>query len=385
MENIYFLMHKNISVALLKIDELGNAKLIRIIPENVKHFPIGASLNNSKFAEWWKNRFIPDNRDGIKKALQNTNYQSTGIALVDNLALSLTDCYWIKEQGSDLKWENVSLFSNDFTDTIGESSFHSNKKIKIKKNKFDIASSSGELKKMWAIEKDGTRVLIKGNLGLSFQQSLNEVFISKIHKVLNPKYHLQYELKAIKSDGRNIICCVSPNFCNEHVEFVSALEIIDSKKLKGSDNVFLLFKQGCMELGMSEKKFHDYMDYLILTDYLFTNTDRHLRNIGILRDPDTLKLIDFSPIFDNGNSMFYDKTYADLQSVNLAKIKVNSFYNTEIKMLRCVTNANVLKVDKIEPDFSIYENDGKENQIRYELIKQNFLRKLQLIKSLQQK
>ena len=127
MENIYFLMHKNISVALLKIDELGNARLIRIIPENVKHFPIGASLNNSKFVEWWKNRYIPDNRDGIKKALQNTNYQSTGIALVDNLALSLTDCYWIKEQGSDLKWENVSLFSNDFTDTIGESSFHSNK------------------------------------------------------------------------------------------------------------------------------------------------------------------------------------------------------------------------------------------------------------------
>ena len=379
----YFLMHKDIPVALLSIEESGEAKLIRRIPQNESHFPLGAKLNNSKFSEWWKNRYIPDNRPDLEKALTKNNYSSSGDALVKNLALSLNDCYWIKPIESNLKWENVSLFTNEFDDRIGESLFNLNKRVRIKKNKFDIGSTSGELKKKWIIDECGTRMLIKGNLGLSFQQSINEVFISDIHKQLKSKYYLPYHLEEIDSDARKIVCCVSPNFCNENVEFVSALEIIDSKKMKGSDNVFLLFKKGCLELGISENEFHNYMDYLILTDYLFTNVDRHLRNIGVLRNPDTLNVIGFSPIFDNGNSMFYDKSYDDLKTIDLHKIKTNSFYNLESKMLKFVKNFNILNLNGLKPDFSIYQKDTKENQIRYNLIEEKFFKKLEQIKKMQ--
>lgn len=384
MEKQYFLMHKNIPVALLNVDETGNAELLRKIPSNEKHFPVGAKLNNSKFVEWWQNRYIPDNRPGIDKAIKNAHYNSIGEALIKNYALSLTDCYWIKPIDSNLIWENVSLFSNDFDDRIGESLFNSTKAIKVKKNKFDIGSSSGELKKKWIIDDD-SRMLIKGNTGLSFQQSINEVVISKIHQQLNQKYYLRYDLKEIMSDGKKIVCCISPDFCNENVEFISALEIIDSKKKKRSDNVFILFKEGCLEMGISEKEFHSYMDYLILTDFLFSNVDRHLRNIGVLRNPNTLQTIGFSPIFDNGNSMFYDKTYDDLKTVDLRNIKINSFYNLESKMLKCVTNFQKINVDMIKPDFTLYKNDTKENQIRYALIEKLFYKKMEMLKDLQKK
>lgn len=385
MDKFYLLMHKNIEVALLKINEAGNASLVEKIQKNEAHFPLGAKLNDSKFAEWWKNRLIPENRDGLRKALEKLNYESTGQILVDNLALSLNDCYWIKPRGSSLAWENVSLFSNDFIDQIGETSFNPSKKQRIRKNKFDLGSSSGELKKKWVINSDGKRALIKANLGNSFQQSLNEVFISKIHEQIKPKYCLPYELRKMKNIDKDVISCLSLNFCNEHVEFVSALELIDSKKLRGSDSVFLLFKQCCLELGMKEKDFHNFMDYLILTDFLFTNRDRHLRNIGILRDPDSLKLIGFAPIFDNGNSMFYDQTYDDLEKIDLHHIKINSFYNTESKMLKCVQNFNSIDLSKINPDFSIYDKDTKENQIRYPLIKKLFYKKLSMLEALQKK
>ena len=207
MDCTYFLMHKNIQVALIKVSDEGSASLIRINPESESHFPLGAKLNNSKFAEWWKNRYIPDNRDGLKKALANANYQSTGNALVDNLGLSLNDCYWIKPRESSLTWEEVNLYKNDFDDRVGESLFDSNKKVKIKKGKFDLGSSSGELKKKWIVDQNGNRLLIKGNLGLSFQQSLNEVFISRIHQSLNPNNALKYDLKEINSDGKKIVCC----------------------------------------------------------------------------------------------------------------------------------------------------------------------------------
>lgn len=383
MNKTYFLMHKNIKVAVLNIDENGYAKLVRKIFENDDHFPIGARMNNIKFSEWWKNRYIPDNRPGIKKALEKNNYKGVGDALIENLALSLTDCYWIKLIDSDLTWEDVNLFSNDFNDRIGESLFEPSKRIKIKKNKYDVGSTSGELKKKWIIDKDGKRMLVKGNIGISYQQSLNEVFISRIHQQLNHEYSLNYDLIKIDSDGKKIVCCISPNFCNDNVEFVSALEIIDSKKIKGSDNVFMLFKNGCIELGMNEIDFHSYMDYLILTDFLFTNVDRHLRNIGILRNPDTLKIIGFSPIFDNGNSMFYDKTIEDLKCLDIRKIKTNSFCSSEQKMLKFVKNYNAIDINKISPDFSIYKNDSIENQTRYEMIEKLFYQKLEFIKDLQ--
>ena len=69
MDTQYFLMHKNIFVALLSIDESGSAKLIRKITENEKHFLIGAKINNSKFSQWWRNRYIPEGRIGIKETL----------------------------------------------------------------------------------------------------------------------------------------------------------------------------------------------------------------------------------------------------------------------------------------------------------------------------
>ena len=40
--------------------------------------------------------------------------------MVDNLALSLTDCYWIKPIDSDIAWEDVNLYTNHFVDYFGE-------------------------------------------------------------------------------------------------------------------------------------------------------------------------------------------------------------------------------------------------------------------------
>lgn len=382
-QELFYLMHKDIIVCQLYISKDGEMTIGKKNVNAVNHIPIGGKLNDSTFSSWWKNRYIPNNRDGLEKALKATGYQSAGNALVRNLALSLTDCYWIKPQNSNLKWSEVNLYENDFVDVVGDALFTGENKVRINKKKRNIGSSSGELKKKWCVDEYNKRVLVKGNIGRSYQQSLNEVFISSIHKQLNPKYALTYEKIKINVDGsRSIIGCKSNNFCNNKTEFVSASEIVDSRKLKGSDNPLLSFKQGCIELGMDENEFDDYMDYLILTDYLFTNVDRHLNNIGILRNPDTLELIGFAPIFDNGNSMFYNYTLEELKSIDLNKIKVNSFYNTEKKMLNQVKNRRILNLDNVEFDFSVYDDDIVEEKDRFILIKQLFFRKLELLKIL---
>lgn len=378
----FYLMHKDIVVCQLYISKDGEMTLGLKNSNALNHIPLGGRLNDSSFSSWWKSRYIPETREGIKRALKAVGYESAGNALVDNLALSLTDCYWIKPKDSFLKWNDVNLYKNDFVDVIGDALFTGKTKIKINKNKFKIGSSSGELKKKWCVDEANKRILVKGNIGKSFQQSLNEIFISKIHKQLNPRYALEYEKVQIKVDGgRTIIGCKSSDFCNDKAEFISALEIVESRKLKGSDNSLNSFKQGCLELGMKEKDFDEYMDYLILTDYLFTNVDRHLNNIGLLRDPDTLRIIGFSPIFDSGNSMFYNYTLDELKKVEFNKIKINSFFNTEKKMLNHVKNFHIINFDKINPDFSIYDEDIIEEKERYKLIKELFYRKLEKLKN----
>lgn len=123
------------------------------IQNTKEHLPLGCQLNAIKFHEWWKDRAVPKSRKGSKHALRELNLQSTESMLVNNLALSLTDCYWIKPIDSSLSWEQVSLFRNNFIDIFGELTFDTTKHLNLaNKTIFRCASSQGELQKKWCID-----------------------------------------------------------------------------------------------------------------------------------------------------------------------------------------------------------------------------------------
>ncbi|MCR5776733.1 MAG: hypothetical protein K6G84_04840 [Lachnospiraceae bacterium] len=118
------------------------------------------------------------------------------------------------------------------------------------------------------------------------------------------------------------------------------------------------------------------MDYQIMTDYLISNTDRHMNNIAIMRNPDTLELLGFAPIYDSGNSMFYNVPYEKLDSVKLDDIKTHSFVERECKLLSYVKNRNAVDLNKAHMSFDIYTNDLYERQIRIPKLKAKYEQKL---------
>ena len=138
-----------------------------------------------------------------------------------------------------------------------------------------------------------------------------------------------------------------------------------------------------MTLGMSEQEFHDFMDYQIMTDYLISNTDRHMNNIAIMRNPDTLKILGFAPIFDSGNSMFYNISLEGLSKVRLSEIKTHSFIEKESKLLQYVRNRSLVHIDKANMDFSIYEKDIIEQHVRIPKLKELYQRKVDALYSFQ--
>lgn len=179
----YYLMHKDIPVCLMELTEGGTLGNYRKNEAALAHFPIGGQMNDMKFHDWWKDRAIPKTRHGAKTALQRLGYSSTNSALVDNLALSLSDCYWIKPRGEDIEWKDVNLFTNDFVDTFGEITLNKDNLLDLrKKTKFNCAASQGELQKKWCIDTSGRRYMIKGNYGESYQQSINELFATELHR-----------------------------------------------------------------------------------------------------------------------------------------------------------------------------------------------------------
>lgn len=381
----YFLMHKDIRVCLMDITEDGSIGNVRRNEAAAKHFPLGGQMNNMKFHEWWRDRAIPKTRHGAKNALQKLGYESTNSALVNNLALSLSDCYWIQPRGENLTWKEVNLFTNDFVDSFGEITINRDHIIDLRKQtRFNCATSQGELQKKWCIDKDGRRYMIKGNYGESYQQSLNEIFATNLHKQQGFKQYTPYSLVKLQVDGdMEGLGCLCYDFCNENIECISAWELLQTVKIKQNESYYYPLKKVVLSLGISEQAFNSFMDYQIMTDYLISNTDRHMNNIAVMRNPDTLEYLGFAPIFDSGNSMFYNVSFENLSKIKLNEIKTHSFVEKECRLLQYVRNRSLVDISKTEMDFSIYEKDIVERQIRIPFLKELYNRKREALNAFQ--
>lgn len=343
---LYELMHKDIEVADLDISRDG--KILNARARNLRHMPVGGSLNKRKLDNWWEDRAIPKTRKGASHALRELGFSSTNSMLLDSLALSLNDCYWVRPYKSNLIWEQVSLFKNDFTDIFGELTFNSRSKLDMSgRTVFKHATSQGELQKKWCIDDLGRRFLVKGNWGKSFQQSLNEVLASEIHKMQSLFNYTQYGLTPITSeDGSRAIGCYSYNFCSENVELVSVWELLESVQRKQSDSLYYTLIKLCVEkCGLDKAYVERFLEYEILTDYIMTNTDRHMNNIALLRNPDTLEYYGFAPIYDTGNSMFFRNSIKNIG--NTKGLEIHSFVSSEDKLLKYVKDKRLVDLDKL--------------------------------------
>ena len=344
-ETMFYLMHRNDPVCTVSIDPITGA-MLRVSQKKVQELlPLGGALDVQMLRKWWQRRAVPVGQGKIQRILEQMGITTPQEYLVKNLGLSLTDHYWIKPLDMELGWDDINLFTNDFRDPVGDMQFNDGAApIELPANAFSPSSSvQGELRKKWIIV-DGKRCLIKGNHGSHSQESLNEVVATLLHSRQNTKPFVSY--KSMKMDDHSQVYCVCESFTSNTVELIPAIDIADSKKKNNATSMYEHFIGVCAEHGLDESITRPFLEYQILTDYILTNTDRHLNNFGVLRDTATLKFIGMAPIFDSGNSMFWQSPklpeYDDLQS-----IKVNSFRQTEKELLGYVTDPSLVDLNKL--------------------------------------
>lgn len=359
----YFLMRKDDIVTLC--DMTPDGQMISwsdrfMAPELA---PLEYRAHEQYLRSWWKNRQVPISQGRIKSMLEQNGISDPGDYLLRNLGLSLTDYYWMKPLGADLKWKDVNLYDNDFK---------SGKLVKFRSASGYSGSTGdysgltadsslrGELEKSWDIQGGGC-FLIKGNHGMLSSESINEVIATEFHKKQGYDNYTPYRLIRIKDKPYDYGCC-SRAFTDQNHEFVSAHAVLSSEKNEGGMDDFDRLIDICGRHGIDTDQLRRDLEYQIMSDYVLTNIDRHMENIGFLRDADTLEFIRMAPIFDSGKAFSPGFTVPCTEE-ELDTIQVNSFRQTEPELLELVSDSSVLDLSGLLSEDEVYRLYRKDSRM----------------------
>ena len=336
-------MHKQIAVAGIDIDNAtGSIQKINKL-YSPEHLPVGVlvrqgSADRAALNQWWTTRSIPASRLGIGEALESMNISSPKLLLVLCHGLSLSDQYWILPDGSNLTWDKINFFQNDFSDDIGDILFGTCKNLNVMDFSSPDNTSDGTLKKRWKII-NGARCLIKGGSNPFHQQPFNEVISAGIMERLGIS-HVPYTL----AWNQGVPYSVCEDFVTETTELIPAWRIVQTQKKSNNASAYLHFVNCCEALGIAGVV--PFLDRMMVLDYIIANEDRHLNNFGLLRDAKTLEWIGFAPIYDSGSSFGYDKMPSQIRRGK--DIKCKPFKSHHEEQLKLVTDFSWIDFDSLK-------------------------------------
>ena len=268
---------------------------------NKDHVPFGHKFTRDTTSViealkyWIDNRGLPDSRPDRTDLYKYCDVQNSRELMVGSYGLNLSDHYWICKEDNYLNWQDINFFQNNFA-VLYDKLIAENKEIYKVHPDFSV---NGSLPKAWYINGNDKRILIKKGRIIQEQEPFNEIAASKIMDLLNID-HIHYNLDRIQGDIPVSTCeCM----VSAEIELVPAAAVINMEERKGRNN-YTLINEICKSNGIKNSR--ECLDKMIFIDYIIGNNDRHLYNFGILRDSATLEWKKVAPIFDNGNSLFFD-------------------------------------------------------------------------------
>ena len=379
----YLIMRKNdvITVADFDVDD-GTMLWVSDVIKNIELAPLHKKSYVTWLKDWWRERSIPIGQHKVEKMLQKKGLIGLEEYLLRNLGLSLTDYFWVKPIDSNLKWEDVNLFRNSFQNEWQVEKFSENEGDNI-----DIynpnSSLQGQLEKKWIIHND-KRYLVKGNCDEKSTESINEVIVSKFHELQGYDNYTNYSLIKIK-DREYDYGCISECFTSEDLELVSAYAVVTSETQKNDVSSYEHFINVCSKHGIDEEQLRRDLEYQIMMDFILSGRDRHLLNVSILRDADTLKFVRMAPIYDSGKCLFVAQEIPESRK-ELLNVKTNSFGSTELKLLSYVRDKSIVDVSKLPGSALIekaYEQDSQMTESRMRRVCEAYERKVELFRDYQ--
>jgi hypothetical protein len=350
-KDYYILKHKNINVADIIIEDGDITDVINIHePEHLPYKYVDEKIKNIKLLNSWiEHRGIPFKREDYDAIMREFNVNTSKELTVLSYGLNLTDHYWLCEKNNEKKWEDVNFLDNKFSNRIGKILPELAEKYQDFIN--PDFSSNGRLIKFWIINNE-KRELCKAGSGDLKQEPFNEVIASQIAERLNTD-HVNYELGKYDNDIYSKCGCM----IDKNLEFVDSFKVF----LEGNNtgNRYNDYLNVCSKMGINNAK--EEVDKMIVIDYLIRNTDRNSGNYGILRNSETLKWEKIAPVFDSGNSLWYNAQGIQFINGN-TKSECKSFDGENEKNILLVGNTDWYDKNKLKDIDKVITGVFKNNK-----------------------
>jgi len=360
----HILKHKNLDVAYLRIEDGVVLDLSEI--KEPEHLPFKYNNSNKDtelLNKWLKHRGIPFSRDDYELIMDKYRVNTSSELTVLASGLNLSDHYWLCGVNNERKWEDVNFLNNNFSSRIGEILPELAEKYEEFAN--PDFSSNGSLKKFWIINNN-KRFLCKDGSGDLRQEPFNEHIASEISESLGID-HVEYQVRKLNDIAYSRCECM----IDTQLEFINAFSVyIEGNNTGSRYNDYI---NACSKMGLNNAR--EEIDKMIILDYLIGNTDRHVGNFGILRNSETLKYEKIAPIFDNGNSFWYNaqgiqfisaesksksRSFTDDNAINVSLVgnvgwfditKLNNFENVITGILKGNKHMEEARIEKISSEF----------------------------------
>lgn len=244
------------------------------------HFAHGGSLE-----DWLRSRAMDchsrANARMLRKALRISDEAPELIPLqVD--AATITDTYWLKPQGSALQYQDVCFRENAYWKFAlnGPSVDDFSRPF----SRTPELTNTGSFEKCWKLEPDGEWWLYKRGKP---ENVFSELMAYRLGRWLgyNMAEYEQVDAETVRT--RDFTHRGSVNF-----EPARALSLKTDRHPRN----YAILKGLAPALALDCAK-------MVTLDALIYNADRHADNFGVLRDPDTGRILGLAPNFDNNLSL----------------------------------------------------------------------------------
>lgn len=365
-QNEFYLMNKDdIILSFNIVEELGEINFT----EN-KRFSDVLPVGFININQWIEKRQAPKHRQYIEKLLRECGcYDLDGFIRITH-ALSLNDTYWAKPIDSNLKWNEVSLYKNEFDKTIARIAFEGGLYGKNFTTTSPEFGTSGAFAKCWIKENENIYLLKRGSEGASNSglEIYSELYSSQLSK---------------------IICNDSVDYSviSYHDKLASKCKLFTSEQ-EGFFNISNFFKnykdvtlKEILEF-LSYKGLDDDFRRMCVLDALIINTDRHMGNYGLMVDNDDMDIVRFAPIFDNNQALLPYALSEDLKDLDsylsTRPTKIGADFNAVANQMLTPS----IKADLINLKGFTFEQTGDYNLPKERIDKLNYLVNMQIDKIL---
>lgn len=257
--------------------------------------PKGLEPTEKGIESWVRHRAIPKNRAFVSNFLARSGLsvnRPLGIIAVCK-GLSLADCYWVAESGSEDTFAKVNLYENPMSRLLAQIAFTGyGSSPRTGFSSSPEFTTNGNLPKCWR-RINGKVYLYKGgttgaaNAGF---EPYSEFYASDVAKAFGVE-SIPYGLHRWKGE----LCSSCELFTSIERSFVPVANVV-------REGGFAAVVEFYKALGPA---YVQALSDMVAFDALICNTDRHLNNFGFLVDSRSNEYVAPAPLFDHGNSLFY--------------------------------------------------------------------------------